>query len=133
MSKYAILLEGKGKETEFQTIECTENVMGLDQLREVIGCSDVAVCVSNMVPDLLLAYDKNFLSRPNPTPNPVASMLNGYCKNGQCLCGNVLVFVNNEDGECATYDEAGVNNLMWQFKMLKTAMCPLIDFELQQH
>lgn len=133
MSKYAILLEGKGKETEFRTIECAGDVMELDQLREVIGCSTVGLRVSSMVPDLLLAYDKDFLSRPNPTPNPVASMLNGYCRNGQCLCGNVLVFPNNEDGKCYPYDKAGVDNLMWQFKVFKYAMCPLIDFELQKH
>lgn len=132
MSKnYVVLFECKNGESEVRKVECQGSVVTEQELCTLIGCEHIQTQQppKPLGSERILVFDAD-QTKQELAPNPLASVLYGYCRTGKYLRGNVVYCRSNEAQEILACSSLKASSIVMQMEASK-AMASLVDFKVE--
>lgn len=128
---YVVLFECKNGESEVKKVECQGSVVSEQELCNLIGCERIQTQQppEPLGSDFILVFDAD-QTKQELAPNPLASILYGYCRTGKYLRGNVVYCRSNEAQEILACSSFKASSIVMQMDASK-AMASLVDFKVE--
>lgn len=101
---------------------------------DCIDIKDMDTPYLDNMKNIVAIFDDEFLLKNGDIyANEIASVLYGYLKHGECLCGNVLLCKTTDDGDCVPFEEQEADKLMELLNLLESTIQDSdIEFKVQQ-
>lgn len=128
---YVVLFECKNGESEVKKVECQGSVVTEQELCVLIGCEHIQTQQppEPLGSDFILVFDAD-QTKQELVPNPLASILYGYCRTGKYLRGNVVECRSNEAQELLSYSSLKASSIVMQMDASK-AIASMVDFKVE--
>ncbi len=133
MSKnYVILFECKNGKSEVKKVECQGSVVTEQELCNLIGCEHIQTQQppKPLGSERILVFDADNQNKKELAPNPLASILYGYCRTGKYLRGNVVECRSNEAQELLSFSRLKASSIVMQMDASK-AIASMVDFKIE--